>query len=126
HGIAASSASPGVLPDPARLQPRAQGLLGWRPGMRLPAVVALWCLLLARVAPAGSRRCGDDVDGHATAVPCDCGDVLVSGRTLGDADPITQHACDGDGLLVLLPAGTAGAVPGPGNPRPVRHPQGAR
>ena len=101
--------------NPPLLQPRAQRLLGWRPDMRLPAVVALSCLLLARVAPAGSRRCGDDVDGRGTAVPCDCGDVLVGGRTLGDADPITQHACDGDGLLVLLPAGTAGAVLDLGN-----------
>ena len=83
--------------------------------MRLAAVVALSCLLLARSALAGSRRCGDDIDGRGTAVPCDCGDVLVSSRTLGDADPITQHACDGDGLLVLLPAGTAGAVLDLGN-----------
>jgi len=101
--------------NPPLLQPRAQRLLGWRSDMRLPAVVALSCLLLARVAPAGSRRCGDDVDGRGTAVPCDCGDVLVGGRTLGDADPITQHACDGDGLLVLVPAGTAGAVLDLGN-----------
>ena len=70
--------------------------------MRFATVVALSCLLLARSAPAGSRRCGDDVDGRGTAVPCDCGDVLVSSRTLGDRDPITQHACDGTGLVVDL------------------------
>jgi len=76
--------------------------------MRLAAVVALSYLVLARVAGAGSRPCGDDM-------PCDCGDVLVSGRTLGDGDPITQHACDGDGLVVRLRPGAASAVLDLGN-----------
>ena len=48
-------------------------------------------------------------------MPCDCGDVLVSGRTLGDGDPITQHACDGDGLVVRLRPGAASAVLDLGN-----------
>src|SRR2546427_5221814 len=88
HGMAATSASSGAFGASPPLLPWAQRLLGWRLGMRVPAVVALCCLLLARVAPAGSRPCGNDVDGRGTAVACDCGDVLVSGRTLGDADPI--------------------------------------
>src|SRR5436853_1360194 len=108
HGAGTRPAPLQVFPAVAGGPSRAQRLLGCRPGMRLAAVVALSYLVLARVAGAGSRPCGDDV-------PCDCGDVLVSGRTLGDGDPITQHACDGDGLLVLLPAGTAGAVLDLGN-----------
>jgi hypothetical protein len=63
-------------------------------------LVALACLVLASAAVAGPRRCGDDADGRGTPVPCDCGDVLVSGRTLTDDDPITQHPCDGTGLVV--------------------------
>ena len=96
--------------EPSLLPRRAQRLLGCHPGMRLPAVVALSCLLLARSAPAGSRRCGDDVDGRGTAVPCDCGDVLVGSRTLGDDDPITSRVCPGDGLLVRIPRGAEGVL----------------
>lgn len=77
--------------------------------------VALLLVLLA-VLPAtvlgGPRRCGDDVDG--AAVPCACGDVLVSGRTLGPADPITRAPCAGDGLLVRIPEDRPGETLGLG------------
>jgi hypothetical protein len=63
---------------------------------------SLVCVLLASQVLAGPRRCGDDVDGRT--VPCDCGDLLVSSRTLGPEDPITQRACEGTGLLVDVPA----------------------
>src|SRR5438046_2474993 len=77
HGAGTRPAPLQVFPAVAGGPSRAQRLLGCRPGMRLAAVVALSYLVLARVAAAGSRPCGDDV-------PCDCGDVLVSGRTLRD------------------------------------------
>ena len=49
------------------------------------------------------RVCGDDVDGHGKAVPCACGDLLVSSRTLGAADRITREPCPTMGLLVAAP-----------------------
>jgi len=49
------------------------------------------------------RACGDDVDGHGKAVPCACGDLLVSSRTLGAADRITHEPCPTMGLLVAAP-----------------------
>ena len=49
------------------------------------------------------RACGDDVDGRGRAVPCACGDLLVSSRTLGAADRITHGPCPGMGLLVVAP-----------------------
>jgi len=75
------------------------------------ALLVLLAVLPATVL-AGPRRCGDDVDG--AAVPCACGDVLVSGRTLGPADPITQAPCDGDGLLVRIPGDRPGETLGLG------------
>ena len=72
--------------------------------MRVLALTALACLMSIPAATAGSRRCGDDTDGRGRTVPCDCGDVLVSSRTLGPHDPITQHACPGTGLLVDVAA----------------------
>jgi hypothetical protein len=69
--------------------------------MRRLRLVALG-LLLAGTAGAEMKRCGDDVDG--TPVACDCGDVLVSSRRLGPADPITTRACEWNGLVVdVLP-----------------------
>jgi len=69
--------------------------------------LTLGAILLALVAPAvaGSKPCGDDVDGQGTLVPCDCGDVLVSSRTLDARDPITNHPCSGTGLMVDVPPG---------------------
>lgn len=72
--------------------------------MRRLALAALACAVLSSAAAAAPRRCGDDVDGRGTAVPCDCGDVLVSSRTLGDSDAITHHRCSGTGLVVDVPA----------------------
>src|SRR5262249_34261065 len=43
-------------------------------------------------------------------VPCDCGDVLVGSRTLGDDDPITARVCPGSGLLVDVPAGRSATL----------------
>src|SRR5215471_16312055 len=64
-----------------------------------------WLLLLlclARALHAGAaHRCGDDVDGHPA--PCGCGDLLVSSRMLGPADPVTRNRCSTDGLRVLAP-----------------------
>lgn len=72
--------------------------------MRRPGPLLLACLLLLAAAQANARSCGDDVDGRGKAVPCDCGDLLVSSRTLGADDPITGRACPGTGLLVQVPA----------------------
>jgi hypothetical protein len=72
--------------------------------MRRPGAILLSSLLILLAAQASARRCGDDVDGRGNAVPCDCGDLLVASRTLGDADPITSRACPGTGLLVQVPA----------------------
>ena len=49
------------------------------------------------------RACGDDVDGHGKTVPCACGDLLVSSRTLGAADRIIKTPCPGMGLIVAAP-----------------------
>jgi hypothetical protein len=76
--------------------------------MRRLALAVLACAVLASAAMAAPRRCGDDVDGRGTAVPCDCGDVLVSSRALGDADPVTSHRCPGTGLVVDVPADRPG------------------
>ena len=72
------------------------------------ALLALACLVAA--GRAFGAHCGDDVDGHGTAVPCACGDTLVSSRTLGSGDPITQAPCPGTGLVVAVPADHPGAV----------------
>jgi hypothetical protein len=66
------------------------------------------CVLLVSQALAGPRRCGDDVQGKT--VPCDCGDLLVSSRTLGPEDPITQRVCEATGLLVDVPPATPAAT----------------
>ncbi len=75
--------------------------------MRLLAL-GLLCLVVASPGLADAGRCGDDVDG--LSVPCGCGDVLVSSRTLGDDDPITTGVCPGLGLLVRIPPETRGAT----------------
>src|SRR2546425_9172016 len=55
--------------------------------------------LVLAVEPASAmRRCGDDVDGKPVA--CACGDLLVSSRTLGSADPVTSAPCTANGLIV--------------------------
>src|SRR5690349_10458592 len=77
---------------------RAHRLLDRLPWMRLLVFAALVYLAIVPAALAGPRACGDDVDGHGTAVPCRCGDVLVSGRTLADEDAVTQAPCDGTAL----------------------------
>jgi hypothetical protein len=76
--------------------------------MRTLALLVLGTLLLVSPALAGPRRCGDDVGGRA--VPCDCGDLLVSSRTLSDADPITRRVCPGTGLLVDVPANASATL----------------
>ena len=58
--------------------------------------VVLW--LVTGVPAWAIRRCGDDVDGKR--VPCRCGDLLVSSRTLGERDRITRDVCPGGGLMV--------------------------
>ena len=68
--------------------------------MRRAAWVVIAASLLGVAVAHGVERCGDDVDGHGTAVPCACGDLLVSSRTLSPADPITAAPCPGNGLLV--------------------------
>jgi len=61
--------------------------------------LAAGLLSLALAAPAlAGGRCGDNV-------PCDCGDVLVSSRTLDDADPITSRVCPATGLVIDVPPG---------------------
>ena len=69
--------------------------------------VGLLSVALAAPALAGSR-CGDDVAGRP--VPCDCGDVLVSSRTLGNEDPITSRVCPATGLVIDIPAGAAATL----------------
>jgi hypothetical protein len=76
--------------------------------MRRLAFLAFACLLTA--GAAHGARCGDDVDGHGTAVPCACGDTLVASRTLSAADAITQTPCPGTGLVVRVPVQHPGAV----------------
>ena len=63
--------------------------------------MAVW-LCVPRPATA-MRACGDDVDGHGKTVPCACGDLLVSSRTLGASDRITHEPCPAMGLLVTAP-----------------------
>ena len=70
--------------------------------MRPPALAVLVCLAVASLAHAGPRACGNDADGRGTVVPCRCGDVLVSSRTLTDDDPVTQGPCDATGLVVQI------------------------
>jgi len=71
--------------------------------MRLLPFAVLCVFALGSPAHAGPRRCGDDVDGRGRSVACDCGDILVGSRTLGD-DPITTRACPGTGLVVDVPS----------------------
>jgi hypothetical protein len=68
----------------------------------------LCSLVLASPLLAGSRPCGDDVSGRA--VPCSCGDVLVSSRALAADDPITREPCPGTGLVVDIPPGASAAL----------------
>src|SRR5581483_800277 len=72
------------------------------------ATVIAASVLLATAAGAAPKACGDDVDGRGTAVPCDCGDVLVGSRSLTDADPLVQHPCDTTALVVDVPADRTG------------------
>jgi len=66
-----------------------------------PHLARVLLLLLATVRPVHAMQaCGDDVDGHGTEVPCACGDLLVSSRTLRAADRITHERCPGTGLTV--------------------------
>jgi hypothetical protein len=76
--------------------------------MRPLASLVLACLLAA--GPASGAPCGDDVDGRGTAVPCACGDTLVSSRTLGPIDPVTRAPCPAGGLVVHVPAHRPAAV----------------
>jgi hypothetical protein len=89
---------------------RAQRLLdrSLKMHLRLLSLGGLCCVLVASQALAGPRRCGDDVRGKT--VPCDCGDLLVSSRTFGSEDPITQRPCEGTGLLVDVPLGQPAAT----------------
>ncbi|MFN8545958.1 MAG: right-handed parallel beta-helix repeat-containing protein [Candidatus Binatia bacterium] len=75
-------------------------------------VPVAFAMMLAAPAPstAASRACGDDVDGHGRAVPCSCGDVLVSSRTLSEADPVTRGPCEGTALLVHIARGRGPAT----------------
>lgn len=87
--------------SPSRGAPPVRGLLLSARDMNRRVALLLLAAALAPLPAAGaSKRCGDDVDGRAVA--CDCGDVLVSGRTLTAADPITRTPCAGNGLLVRL------------------------
>src|SRR5437867_3370901 len=61
-------------------------------------LLTLLGVVLAAVPAAAMRRCGDDVAGRAVA--CSCGDLLVSSRRLGPADPVTTTRCAGNGLVV--------------------------
>jgi hypothetical protein len=77
---------------------------GGRESLSRPPRSAKWLGLVISMllaAPAGAMRpCGDDVDGHATRVPCSCGDLLVSSHTLTAADHVTHGSCPGMGLVV--------------------------
>jgi hypothetical protein len=77
---------------------------GGRESAARPLRRAGWLALvisIVLVAPAGAmRRCGDDVDGRGTSVPCACGDILVSSRTLTAADRVTHEPCPGNGVVV--------------------------
>src|SRR5690242_14867186 len=100
HGVAARPASPGLSPA-ARHRPPGTAVAQAGPAMMRLLAAGFLCFALAVPALAG-RRCGDDVDGRR--VPCDCGDVLVSSRTLSDDDPITARVCPATGLVVDVPA----------------------
>ena len=79
---------------------RAHRLLVAALDMRHLVVVASFLLLAAAAGAQASRRCGDDVDGRGTRVPCACGDIVVSSYTLAPDDPLVQAPCPGDGLLI--------------------------
>ncbi|HTC23744.1 MAG TPA: right-handed parallel beta-helix repeat-containing protein [Gemmatimonadales bacterium] len=74
-------------------------------GMRRRFTLAFTASLLLLTARPGQamRACGDDVDGHGKRVPCACGDLLVSSRTLRRADRITRKRCRGTGLMIAAP-----------------------
>ena len=74
-----------------------------RTSVRLALTLSLAVWLCAARPAAAMRACGDDADGHGKAVPCACGDLLVSSHTLGAADRITREPCPGMGLLVAAP-----------------------
>src|SRR5579862_1592271 len=101
HGIAASPTRSGLSPA-ARRRPSGTAVAHAGPATMRALVAGLLFLSLAAPAFAGGR-CGDDVGGRA--VPCNCGDVLVSSRTLGDDDPITTRVCPATGLVINVPAG---------------------
>src|SRR5213593_4078207 len=107
HGVPVRRALSGLCARAGGRRPGTAVALWSRAAMRLLAPAVL-CLLLVSPALAGARRCGDDVDGQS--VPCDCGDLLVGSRTLGDDDPITSRVCPGDGLVVRIPGGAAGVL----------------
>jgi hypothetical protein len=73
-------------------------------GMRRRFTLAFTLSLLLSTARPGQamRACGDDVDGHGKRVPCACGDLLVSSRTLR-RDRITRKRCRGTGLMIAAP-----------------------
>lgn len=74
----------------------------------LRVLLALGTLIASatpRLAQAGA--CGE-IDGRS--LPCACGDVLVGSRTLSADDPITQEPCEGDGLIVRIPAERTGVT----------------
>src|SRR5438445_3223415 len=101
HGGPTGAASAGLWTSGGRLG-AGTAVAQCRPATMRPLAIAVFCLALW--APhARAARCGDDVDGRST--PCDCGDLLVGSRTLGDTDPITTRVCPGSGLLVNVPAG---------------------
>src|SRR5207237_5428908 len=101
HGVAAYPARPGLSPAACR---RPSGTAVAHAGPATMRALAAGLLSLALAAPAlAGGRCGDDVAGRP--VPCDCGDVLVSSRTLGDDDPITTRTCPATGLVIDVPAG---------------------
>jgi len=58
-------------------------------------VQVAFLLLLPEATHA--KLCGSDVQGHA--VPCACGDTVVSDVSLAD-DPVGRTVCGGDGLIV--------------------------
>ena len=98
----------GASPQRTPSAPSAVGVTMWRAGLWL--LVSLW--VGAALSASGMQRCGDDVDGHGPAVPCACGDVLVSSRTLGSEDPVTTTVCTGSGLLVAAPGAVTLALGG--------------
>src|SRR6185295_19264083 len=76
--------------------------------MRFLLLGGLCSLVFATSVLAGPRPCGDEVSGRA--VPCSCGDVLVSSRTLGPDDPVTREPCAGSGLMVDVPSDAPAAT----------------